>query len=92
MRVLSGIHKLPENPTWIEFMNSDGSASRLPPEDKTRPIVDEEGHVNYYRPIPLDESTAIYWRTTIGGEIAKRLNYPRWYIAGLFQPIFLTRI
>ena len=70
----AGGHVLPENPTWIEFSRSDGNASLLP-KNTTR-IVDEEGQVNYMRPVGLDESLAIMWRVSIGTALAAKMGKP----------------
>ena len=47
--------------------------------DNERPVpttksVDSKGHVNYYRPVDLDEEICTTWRRKLGKELAKRLS------------------
>ncbi|KAI6164586.1 hypothetical protein EDD17DRAFT_1561350 [Pisolithus thermaeus] len=65
---------LPANPTYIDFSISDGDPSQWP--TNTTRVVDSEGHVNYMRPVPLDESLCIKWRCEVGASLAVRLNKP----------------
>ncbi|OBZ73936.1 hypothetical protein A0H81_05869 [Grifola frondosa] len=67
--------KFPDsNPTWLEFPRTDGDASILP--TNTQKIVDHDGHVNFMRPVGLDESTSINWRVGVATQLAKRMNLP----------------
>ncbi|OSX63971.1 hypothetical protein POSPLADRAFT_1045115 [Postia placenta MAD-698-R-SB12] len=71
---LTANHVLPENPSWIEFPRTDGDISMLP--RNTQRIVDNEGNVNFMRPVDDNESTAISWRVGVAAQIAKKLAYP----------------
>ncbi|KAI6041303.1 hypothetical protein EDC04DRAFT_2670256 [Pisolithus marmoratus] len=73
-RGVSTGHVLPANPTYIDFPISDGDVDQWP--TNTTRIVDSEGHVNYMRPVPLDESLCIKWRCEVGASLAVRLNKP----------------
>ncbi|KZT09986.1 uncharacterized protein LAESUDRAFT_645510 [Laetiporus sulphureus 93-53] len=73
-RNIRGFHELPANPTWLEFPRSDGSPNRLPAN--TTRIV-EDGQVNFMRPVPIDEGSAIGWRMGAGKEVAVRMNLPK---------------
>lgn len=42
----------------------------------TQRIVDNEGNVNFMRPVDDNESTAISWRVGVAAQIAKKLAYP----------------
>lgn len=72
-----GGHALPDNPEWLEFPRSDGDTGHLP--KNTTKIVDNEGQVNYMRPVPLDESLAIMWRLGVGAQLAVRMKLPGKY-------------
>ncbi|KAI6113028.1 hypothetical protein F5141DRAFT_1111093 [Pisolithus sp. B1] len=73
-RGVSTGHVLPANPTYIDFPISDGDPGQWP--TNTTRVVDSEGHVNYMRPVPLDESLCIKWRCEVGASLAVRLNKP----------------
>lgn len=73
-RKLGLSHVLPENPEWVIFPRSDGDARSLP--KNTQRVIDSQGEVNFMRPVPLDESTNIMWRVSVGGQVAIKLNYP----------------
>jgi hypothetical protein len=86
VRTLSSAHQLPANPQWIEFTRSDGSLDRQP--TNTTPIVDENGQVNFMKPIALDEGFAIGWRIAWGKALAAKLNYPGKLRSFLLTPDF----
>lgn len=65
---------LPENPTFIEFIRSDGD-ERLWPTNTTY-VVDHEGHVNFMQPLDLDSSVVIQWRVSVGNALAIELEMP----------------
>ncbi|KDQ61745.1 hypothetical protein JAAARDRAFT_31222 [Jaapia argillacea MUCL 33604] len=73
-RTLGGAHVLPDNPVWIEIPRSDGDPSRWP--NNTSRVVDNENHVNFMRPCPIDEGSCIGWRRNIGEHLAKLLGMP----------------
>lgn len=64
-------HKLPDNPTWIEFPRSDGNSRSWP--TNTKKVV-TGGEVNYMRPASLEDSVSIHWRVSVGDSVAKALN------------------
>lgn len=67
-------HVLPDNPVWVDIPRSDGGG-KLP--TNTEKVVDGDGHVNFMRPVPLDEPLCIHWRNTIGPRVAAVLGLPR---------------
>ncbi|KIJ65564.1 hypothetical protein HYDPIDRAFT_60372, partial [Hydnomerulius pinastri MD-312] len=73
-RGISGAHQLPANPTFIDFLVSDGDESQWP--TNTTRTIDSEGHVNYMRPVPIDESLSIKWRCEVGTSLANQLKKP----------------
>ena len=74
-RGYSDKHTIPENPSWVEFLRSDGDQS-LWPQNTTRE-VDSDGQVNYMRPVPLDEPGPSHkWRVEIASALAKALSWP----------------
>ncbi|KAH7915297.1 hypothetical protein BJ138DRAFT_1170046 [Hygrophoropsis aurantiaca] len=73
-RGISGAHALPANPSFIDFPRSDGDPSQWP--TNTAKVVDGEGHVNFMRPVPLDESLSIKWRREVGNSLAQRMGLP----------------
>ncbi|KAH7921303.1 hypothetical protein BV22DRAFT_1122235 [Leucogyrophana mollusca] len=74
-RGISSAHALPANPTFIDFPRSDGDQSQWP--TNTTKAVDQEGHVNFMRPVPLDESLCIKWRREVGTSLAQRMGLPQ---------------
>ncbi|KAH0836747.1 hypothetical protein J3R83DRAFT_8483 [Lanmaoa asiatica] len=73
-RGVSSGHILPPNPTFIDFPVSDGDESQWP--TNTTRVVDSEAHVNYMRPVPIDESLSIKWRCEVGASLALQLRKP----------------
>ncbi|KAF8141520.1 hypothetical protein EV363DRAFT_1204315 [Boletus edulis] len=73
-RSISSGHVLPPNPTFIDFSVSDGDQSQWP--TNTTRVVDSEGHVNYMRSVPIDESLSIKWRCEVGASLALQLGKP----------------
>ncbi|KAF7308845.1 Actin-related protein 8 [Mycena kentingensis (nom. inval.)] len=70
----SSAHKLPANPNFISFSKSDGNSSTWPKD--TTEVVDDEGNVNFMRPVPLDESISVKWRIGIADALAAHFGYP----------------
>ncbi|KAF9240636.1 hypothetical protein BU15DRAFT_87549 [Melanogaster broomeanus] len=73
-RVISSGHVLPPNPAFIDFPVSDGDEGQWP--TNTTRILDSEGHVNYMRAVPSDESLCIKWRCEVGASLASQLKKP----------------
>ena len=74
-RQYSDKHYLPDNPSWVEFPRSDGDQSTWP--SHTTRTVDNMGHVNFMRPVPLDEAgVSIKWRIEVGAALAVLLKWP----------------
>ena len=67
----------PTNVSYIEFEYSDGDSS-VWPENTTR-LVDNDGHVNFFEFLPLENAKNLQWRTGIGEAVAKDLNLPGAY-------------
>jgi hypothetical protein len=66
---------LPNNPTWIEFKQSDGCSDRWPKtvEDK----IDHPDYIDGFCRVPLDEpGRGIKWRCDLGKELAESMNLP----------------
>lgn len=82
-RVISSGHVLPQNPTYIDFPVSDGDEGQWP--TNTARVVDGEGHVNFMRPVPIDESLSVKWRCEVGASLAIQLKKP-----GIFPMFSLT--
>lgn len=74
-RGLSIKHALPANPTWLEFVNSDGDQSLWPTNNSE--VVDAEGHVNFMRIAGIDEPISIKWRCEAAKGVAKLSNLDR---------------
>ena len=72
--MISSGHVLPPNPTYIDFPVSDGDESQWP--TNIARVVDSEGHVNYMRPVPIDESLSVKWRCEVGASLALQLKKP----------------
>lgn len=64
-------HKLPDNPTWIEFPHSDGNRKQWP--TNTSKIV-KDGEVNFMRPASIDDNISIHWRVAVGSAVASALK------------------
>ncbi|KAF9006127.1 hypothetical protein BDQ17DRAFT_1389700 [Cyathus striatus] len=73
-RVAEGKLDLPPNPTWIDFPESDGSASTWP--TNTTRVIDHEGHVNFMQVQDLMSYSAVRWRITIAKAIAVEMRMP----------------
>jgi hypothetical protein len=78
-KTLGAHHQLPDNPSWIEIPRSDGDASRWPSNNTA--VVDADGHVNYFRPVSLDEGPSVGWRLAIGKALAAKLDYAGQFVA-----------
>ncbi|KAI0075301.1 hypothetical protein K474DRAFT_1664349 [Panus rudis PR-1116 ss-1] len=74
VRRIATTHTLPPNPHWLEFPRSDGSKKQWP--TNTQKIVDPQGHVNFMRPVGIDESLCIHWRRQAGIAVAKAMGLP----------------
>ncbi|KIJ20881.1 hypothetical protein PAXINDRAFT_106682 [Paxillus involutus ATCC 200175] len=73
-RGISSGYGLPPNPAFIDFPVSDGDESQWP--TNTTRVLDSEGHVNYMRSVPIDESLSIKWRCEVGASLASQLKKP----------------
>jgi hypothetical protein len=69
-------YPLPPNPSWIVFERSDGDQNLWPDESKTRQVIDVDGHVNYFRPVDIDEASSIRWRHGVALAVARQLELP----------------
>jgi hypothetical protein len=88
-RQYSDKHTLPDNPSWIDFVRSDGDENRWP--TNTTREVDAQGHVNYMRPVPLDEpGLSVKWRIEVAVALAVLLNLPGTFFFGAIQYKRLT--
>ena len=76
-RTISTGHVLPPNPSYIDFPLSDGDSAQWPVN--TTRVVDNESHVNFMRPVPIDESLCVKWRCEVGASLAVQLNKPGMY-------------
>ncbi|KAI9451685.1 hypothetical protein BJY52DRAFT_1125022 [Lactarius psammicola] len=71
---IAGGHALPPNPVYLDFGKSDGDTKQLP--TNTREVVDADGQVNYMKPLELDDSSNIHWRSQVAMKVAERLGRP----------------
>ena len=77
-RVLnSTLEPPPADARWIEFSRTDGSPDKWPVFTTERDI---NGTINFFRPIHIDEKSAVDWRKKIGKHLAELLNY-----SGMFR-------
>jgi len=74
---IAGGHTLPPNPVYLDFGKSDGDTKQLP--TNTREVVGADGQVNYMKPLELDDSSNIHWRSQVAMKIAERLGRPCTY-------------
>jgi len=71
----AGAFSLPPNPKYIDFPRSDGTQTTWP-SDTTR-VVDHEGCVNYYDPLPLHHVQHIRWRVLTADALALKYKYDK---------------
>lgn len=88
-RNVSSGHVLPPNPAFIDFALSDGVEDQWP--TNTTRVVDGEGHVNYMRPVPIDESLSVKWRCEVGASLALQLGKPGMFLSYLWLDYLFTR-
>lgn len=62
----------PANPTYIDFPRGDGQPITWP--TNTTRIVDSEGQVNFFDPLPLSHNQSIRWRALVASAIANDLQ------------------
>jgi len=75
MPVPAAYKTVPQDALYLEFSRSEGSPSRWP-LDKLDTTPNDQGEVNFMRPIAINEPLCIKWRTHIGTEVAKLLGLP----------------
>ncbi|KAH9004752.1 hypothetical protein EDB86DRAFT_3240635 [Lactarius hatsudake] len=71
---IAGGHTLPPDPVYLDFGKSDGDTKQLP--TNTKEVVGADGQVNYMKPLELDDSSNIHWRSQVALKIAERLGRP----------------
>ncbi|KAH9169930.1 hypothetical protein EDB89DRAFT_2193152 [Lactarius sanguifluus] len=71
---VAGGHTLPPDPVYLDFGKSDGDTKQLP--NNTKEVVGADGQVNYMKPLELDDSSNIHWRSQVAMKIAERLGRP----------------
>ena len=77
-RVLnSTLEPPPADARWIEFPRTDGNPDKWPVFTGER---DTNGAINFFRPIHIDEKSAVDWRKKVGKHLAELLNY-----SGIFR-------
>jgi hypothetical protein len=60
---------MPESPSWIEFIRSDGHSDHWPTNAKGKP--NDIGYLDSWRLVPVDEpGVSIKWRKEIGMSVA----------------------
>lgn len=69
---------LPSDPTWVEVPRTDADPKNWPAN--TQKVVDSDGHVNFMRPVSIDESVSIAWRLQLGPRVAAALGLPCEYV------------
>jgi hypothetical protein len=76
-RVLnSTLEPPPADARWIEFPRTDGSRKKWPVFTSER---DTSGNINFFRPIHIDEKSAVDWRKKVGKHLAELRNYSGMY-------------
>jgi hypothetical protein len=63
---------IPQNAHFLDFTRSDGDSSRWPTD--TTEVIDNEGQVNFMKPVGIDDGPSIRWRVGVGQGVAKGLN------------------
>jgi hypothetical protein len=63
----------PADAQWIEFHCTDGDRNKWPVFTSEH---DGDGNINFYRPVHIDEKSAVDWRRKIGRQMAEQLNRP----------------
>ena len=73
MRALgSALEPPPADARWIEFPRTDGGRDKWPVFTNER---DTNGNINFFRPMHIDEKSAVDWRKKIGKHLAELLHY-----------------
>ncbi|KAF7794256.1 hypothetical protein EIP86_005389 [Pleurotus ostreatoroseus] len=67
-------HAIPADVIWLDFPRTDGDNSSWPKNQSE--VVDSEGHVNFMRPMSVDENTGVLWRKVVGKFVAQKLGKP----------------
>lgn len=73
-RIVTNKKTLPPDPTWVEIPRTDADSKNWPAN--TEKVVDSDGHVNFMRPVPIDESLSIGWRCQLGPRVAAVIGLP----------------
>lgn len=63
----------PTDALWIEFPRTDGDQNRWPVFTGER---DNDGNINFLRPVDIDERSAVDWRKKVGKHLAEWRNLP----------------
>lgn len=63
----------------LEWVRSDGSASRRPTGVSFVDNRDRDGNVNFYRPVRDTEEVSVSWRKELGTYVAEALGLPGKY-------------
>lgn len=69
-----GPFSLPENVSYIDFPRSDGDPDTWP-KNTTR-NEDNDGAVNYFEYVDLDQAPNRKWRTSVGDAVSLKLKMP----------------
>lgn len=64
----STIEPPPADALWIEFPRTDGNRKRWPMFAGER---DNDGNINFFRPVDIDEKAAVDWRKKVGKHLAE---------------------
>jgi hypothetical protein len=68
----------PADARWIEFPRTDGDRGKWPVSTGER---DTGGNINFFRPVHIDEKSAVDWRKKVGKHLAELRNY-----SGMHRP------
>lgn len=68
----SSVEPPPTDARWIEFPKTDGDRQRWPVFTGER---DTDGNINFFRPVHIDEKSAVDWRKKVGKQIAELRGY-----------------
>ena len=63
----------PADARWIEIPKTDGHRDKWPVFTSER---DKDGNINFFRPVHIDERSAVDWRKKVGKHLAELSNLP----------------
>ena len=74
-------YSLPPGCELLHFERSDGDSTHWPPN--TVEVEDEDGNVNFYKPVPEQQGISLKWLNQIGQKVAEEMGMPSKYLEEL---------